>query len=57
MTTAFDTALSKLEKSYDTVLRQCYDALAADSSQEIRDALREAIADKLGISDIDIESH
>jgi len=43
MATAIDLAINKLEASYDKVLWQCYDALAEDAPQELRDALREAI--------------
>jgi hypothetical protein len=39
-----NTAISKLETAYDKVLQQCYDALAEDTPQETRDALREAIS-------------
>jgi hypothetical protein len=50
MDTPIDAAIKKMEAAYDKVLKQCYEALAEDASQETRDALREAIAAKLGIT-------
>lgn len=47
MATSIDDAIDKLTKQYDDVLRMCYDALAEDASQEVRDALRESIAEHL----------
>lgn len=44
------TAISKLESAYDKVLKQCYEALAEDAPQEVRDALRDAIAEFIGKS-------
>lgn len=44
-------AIDKLTEQYDDVLRACYDALAADTPQEDRDALRKAIAGHLGSPD------
>lgn len=35
--------INKLVAQYDSVLKMCYDALAADTPQENRDALRTAI--------------
>ena len=46
-----DDAIDGLTKQYDKVLRTCYDALAADTPQEDRDALRDAIANHLESSD------
>ena len=51
MATSIDDAIDKLTKQYDEVLRACYDALAADTPQEDRDALRKAIAGHLDTSD------
>jgi hypothetical protein len=48
MAKSLDDSINALEAAYDKVLRQCYDALAADASQETRDALREAIAEFIG---------
>lgn len=39
--------INKLVAQYDSVLKMCYDALAADAPQENRDALRESIAEHL----------
>jgi hypothetical protein len=36
--------LENLIETYNNIFKQCYDALAADASQEQRDALREAIS-------------
>lgn len=36
--------LESLIETYNNIFKQCYDALAADASQEQRDALREAIS-------------
>jgi len=47
MATSIGDAIDKLTKQYDDVLRACYDALAEDASQEVRDALRESIAEHL----------
>jgi hypothetical protein len=44
-------SISKLEAAYDNVLKQCYTALAADAPQELRDALRESIAEFIGTPD------
>jgi hypothetical protein len=46
-----DTAINNLEAAYDKVLKQCYDALAEDAPQEIRDALRKAIEQFVGTPD------
>jgi hypothetical protein len=46
-----DTAIDNLEASYNKVLKQCYDALAEDAPQELRDALREAIEQFVGTPD------
>lgn len=35
--------IDQLVAQYDSVLKMCYDALAADTPQENRDALRTAI--------------
>jgi hypothetical protein len=43
MAKSIDDSINALEAAYDKVLRQCYDALAADAPQETRDALRTAI--------------
>lgn len=37
--------------SFNDMFKQCYDALAADTPQENRDELREAIAKFLGTPD------
>lgn len=39
--------LETLIDSYNSIFKQCYDALAADAPQEQRDALREAISEFL----------
>lgn len=48
MAKSIDESISALESAYDKVLRQCYEALAADTPQQTRDALREAIAEFIG---------
>jgi hypothetical protein len=37
--------LETLIDTYNSIFKQCYDALAADAPQETRDALRTAIAE------------
>lgn len=39
--------LENLIETYNGIFRMCYDALAADATQEQRDALRQSIADHL----------
>jgi hypothetical protein len=39
--------LETLIESYNNIFRMCYDALAADASQEQRDALRKSISEFL----------
>lgn len=46
-----NSKIDQLVAQYDSVLKMCYDALAADTPQENRDALRESIAEHLGTSD------
>jgi hypothetical protein len=41
-------AIIKLEAACDKVLMQCYEALAEDAPQELRDALRESIEEFIG---------
>ena len=42
--------LENLIETYNGIFRMCYDALAADATQEQRDALREAIEGFIGTS-------
>jgi hypothetical protein len=51
MANNIDNAISSLESAYDKVLKQCYEALAADAPQETRDALRTAIEEFIGTPD------
>jgi hypothetical protein len=51
MADSLDKAITKLETKFNAVLKQCYEALAADAPQEKRDALREAINEFLRTSD------
>jgi hypothetical protein len=44
-----NNAIDQLTKQYDEVLRACYDALAGEVSQAQRDAVRERIAEHLGL--------
>jgi hypothetical protein len=53
MAKSLDDSVGALEAAYDKVLKQCYDALAADTSQETRDALRTAIEEFIDTSDTD----
>lgn len=39
--------INKLVAQYDDVLKMCYEALAADVPQDVRDALRESIGEHL----------
>lgn len=39
--------LESLIETYNSIFKQCYDALAADAPQTQRDALREAISEFL----------
>jgi hypothetical protein len=50
MADSLDKAITNLETKFDAVLKQCYEALAADAPQEKRDALREAIEGFIGTS-------
>jgi hypothetical protein len=43
--------LNSLIETYNNLFQMCYDALAADASQEQRDSLREAISGFLGTPD------
>lgn len=43
--------LDSLIDAYNDIFKQCYVALAADTPQEVRDALRSAISKFLGTSD------
>jgi hypothetical protein len=51
MAKSIDDSISALETAYDKVLKQCYDALAADAPQETRDALRSAIEEFIDTPD------
>jgi hypothetical protein len=51
MAKSLDDSINALEAAYDKVLKQCYDALAADAPQETRDALRSAIEEFIDTSD------
>jgi hypothetical protein len=51
MANNIDASISRLEAAYDKVLKQCYEALAPDAPQELRDALRESIAEFIGTPD------
>ena len=42
-----NSRINQLVAQYDSVLKMCYDALAADTPQENRDALRTAIEEHL----------
>jgi hypothetical protein len=42
--------LDSLVEAYNDIFKQCYDALAADASQETRDDLRTALKEFLGTS-------
>ena len=43
--------IDQLVAQYDIVLKMCYDALAADTPQENRDALRTAISEHFDAPD------
>jgi hypothetical protein len=51
MAKSLDDSINALEAAYDKVLKQCYDALAAGTPQETRDALRSAIDEFIDTSD------